>query len=308
MEKVVIYSPATVANLACGYDIMGLALNNPGDEMVVTRNHSNHLVIKNLTPYSLPEDPKKNTATVAVQSLLDALGANDGFNFEIRTKIKPGSGLGSSASSAAAAVYGVNKLLGEPLSTKELVVHAMEGEKYLSAKAHADNVAPALLGGVILIRGYDPLDIIQLEYPEDLYLTIIHPQISIKTSEARRLLGDSIAIDKAVAQWGNVGGLVAGFLMKNHSMIGNSLKDHFAEPVRSSLIPYYNEVKSLALENEALGFNISGSGPAMFAFSTSAERAELIKIKCLEFYSKQGIDTLGYVSSINTKGTQLIEK
>lgn len=308
MEKSIkVFAPATIANVACGFDILGLALTNPGDEVIIKKKTSKGITIINQTPYSqIPENPLKNTAGVALQAFLDKTEHDCGFEITISKKIKPGSGIGSSAASSAAAVFGANELLGQPFTKKELIQFAMEGEKAACGSPHADNVAPAMIGGFVLVRSYKPLDIIPLAYPEELYCTIIHPQIELKTEDARRILKRSIQLQDAVKQWGNIAGLVAGLFQKDYELIGRSLEDVIIEPIRSQLIPGYEEVKAAALENGALGCSISGSGPSMFSFSKDKATAEkLAKIK-QDIFSNFEIETISYVSKINPEGTVAI--
>ncbi|MBX2843589.1 MAG: homoserine kinase [Flammeovirgaceae bacterium] len=308
MEKSIkVFAPATIANVACGFDILGLALTNPGDEVIVKKKASKGITIINQTPYTqIPENPAKNTAGVALKAFLDKTEHDCGFEITISKKIKPGSGIGSSAASSAAAVFGANELMDNPFTKKELIQFAMEGEKAACGSPHADNVAPAMIGGFVLVRSYQPLDIIPLTYPEDLYCTIIHPQIELKTEDARRILKRSIQLQDAVKQWGNIAGLVAGLFQKDYDLIGRSLEDVIIEPIRSQLIPGYEEVKAAALDNGALGCSISGSGPSMFSFSKDKETAEkLAKIK-QGIFSSLEIDTISYISKINPEGTVAI--
>ena len=309
MDSIKVFAPATVANVACGFDVMGFALNNIGDELIITKTDRKDLKIKAIHGSdSLTKDPDKNVATVAAQALLDELSTppDFGFEFELTKKVKPGSGLGSSASSSAAAVFGVNKLLGEPLSRKELVQFAMQGEKVASGIPHADNVAPSLLGGFILIRSYDPLDVIELDYPDDLFATVIHPQIEIKTADAKKMLRKQIELKDAITQWGNIGGLVSGLAKSDYDLIGRSLQDVVAEPIRGMLIPSFSEAKKVAKEAGALGCSISGSGPSIFSLSRGKETAQQIADRFEELYKSIGVDSHVHVSKINAKGAEVI--
>ncbi|HLN94021.1 MAG TPA: homoserine kinase, partial [Flavobacterium sp.] len=231
-----LFAPATIANLSCGFDVLGLCLDGIGDEMVIRKTEEKGVRIVKIEGADLPMKADRNVAGVAAMALLEALRSDAGFEIEIYKKIKAGSGIGSSAASSAGAVFGVNELLGRPFSRKELVQFAMEGEKLASGTAHADNVAPALLGGVTLIRSTMPLDIIRIESPDELFATVIHPQIELKTSDARSVLKNNVALKSAITQWGNVGGLVAGLYTHDYDLIGRSLHDDIVEPVRSVLI------------------------------------------------------------------------
>ncbi len=310
MNSIKVFAPATVANVACGFDVMGFAVEGIGDEIIVKKTNAPGLRVTAIHGCEgLPTEPEKNVATVAVQALLNALTEkpDQGFEFEITKKVSGGSGLGSSASSSSAAVYAVNKLLGDPFSDKELVRFAMEGERAASGLPHADNVAPSLLGGFTLVRSYDPLDVIELDYPKELYVSVVHPQIEVKTSDSKRILRRQIELKDAIKQWGNVGGLVAGLAKGDYELIGRSLVDVVAEPTRSMLIPLFSEVKNSAMELGALGCSISGSGPSIFALSKDLSTAEIVSQKFKEIYSSNDIDANVYVSPINAKGAEVIE-
>ena len=302
MDQIRIFCPATVSNLSCGFDVLGLALDKVGDEMTIRRNPSGALRILQTEGPPLPLDIDTNVAGVAARSLLEHLGSTEGFDISIAKRIKPGSGIGSSAASATGAVWGINALLGHPLSTEELIPLAMDGESVASKARHADNVAPALLGGFVLIRSYDPLDIVQLVYPKELAITILHPQIEIKTAEARALLGDTISLQQGIRQWGNLGGLVAGLASGDHALIGRSLEDHIAEPKRKHLIPEYESVVAAAKSTGALGCGISGSGPAIFAVCPDMENARQVAMAMEAVYSKTDISFDLHTSEIHPEG------
>ncbi len=309
MDEIKIFAPATVANVACGYDVMGFAMKDIGDTMTVRKLPSKKWIIENGKGCDgLPTNPKQNVIGVAVKAMLEAYGKeiDFGLHFKVSKNIMPGSGLGSSASSSSAAVYGVNKLLGSPFKRKQLVQFAMEGERAASGIAHADNVAPCLLGGFTLIRSYDPLDIIELEYPDMLYASVVYPQIEIKTSDSKKILKKQIALKDAIVQWGNVGGLVAGLAKPDYNLIGRSLQDVIAEPARSMLIPLFKEAKEAAMNEGALGGSISGSGPSIFALSFSRKIAESIAIGFNNIYATNGILANVYISQVNAKGTKVI--
>ena len=310
MNQIKVFAPATVANVACGFDVMGFAIDGIGDELNITKTETLGLKISEISGCKgLPLDPKKNVATVAVQALLDTLIVKPkcGFEFNIHKNVMAGSGLGSSASSSSSAVFGVNKLLGDPFTKNELVYFAMQGEFAASGNAHADNVAPSILGGFTLVRSYDPLDVIQLDYPDELYVSIIHPQIEIKTSDSKRILRKEISLKDAITQWGNVGGLVSGLAKGDYDLIGRSMKDVIAEPVRSMLIPLFDEIKTTALNNGALGCSISGSGPSIFALSKDLNTAKLISTDFKNIYDSNDIESNMYVSKINSKGAEVIK-
>ena len=308
MESIRIFSPASVANVGCGYDIFGFALESIGDGITLTKRNDNKLVIKKVLGAELPLSPEKNVASVAISSLLNALNSSQGFDIEITKNIRPGSGLGSSASSASGAVFAANELLGSPLTKKELIAYAMEGEIVASLKAHADNVAPAMLGGFTVVRCCEPsVDVFNLDYPEELKVLIIFPNILIKTSEAKKMLGDVVRLEKAREQWGNVAGLVTGMMRKDWDLIKNSLKDVVAEPIRKTLIPHYADVKKIVMGHGALGFNISGSGPSMFGLFKEDKGVHSVVPKIKQIYDRLSIDSFYHVSGINPKGTHIVD-
>ena len=305
-NEIKVFCPATVANVSCGFDVLGVALDSVGDEMIVRKVPQKGIRITKLTGQDLPKETLNNVAGVAGNAFLLASDYDGGFEIEINKKIKPGSGIGSSAASSAGAVWAMNHLLGNPFSKTELVKFAMEGERLASDVAHADNVAPALFGGFTLVRSYSPLDIIDIPAPSELYVTIIHPQIEIKTSDSRKILKTTISMETGIKQWGNVGGLVAGLFKEDYDLIGRSLEDHIVEPIRSILIPGFDEVKKKSLEAGALGSGISGSGPSIFAFSKGNETALKVGEAMKTVYDKIGIDYEIHVSKINMEGVKLL--
>lgn len=305
MEQVKVYAPATVANVACGFDIFGFAVDRPGDEVVLTKKSSPGIIITEITGDDgrLPLEVNKNTAGIAIQKYLEHIGKPEqGFSLALHKDMPLGSGLGSSAASAVAGVFAANELMGRPLSQKELLPFAMEGERVACGSAHADNVGPSLLGGFVIIRSYQPLDIIQVQVPEDLFATIVHPQVEVNTKDARSILEREIQLSKTIQQMGNVAGLVAGLLLPDFDLIGRSLEDVMIEPIRSILIPQFNEVKAAALTAGALGCSISGSGPSLFALSRGRETAEKVAIAMSAAFKEVDIDSEAYVSGINQKG------
>ncbi|WP_413998751.1 homoserine kinase [Flavobacterium sp. W1B] len=306
MNEIKIFCPATIANLSCGFDVLGLCLDNVGDEMIIRKSATKGIRITKIVGADLPLETEKNVAGVAGLALLDAVETDFGFDIEIRKHIKAGSGIGSSAASAAGAVFGINALLGNPFEIKDLVQFAMQGEKLACGNAHADNVAPALLGGFTLVRSYNPLDIIKIESPSELYATVVHPQIELKTSDARSVLKQNISLKSAIVQWGNVGGLIAGLYTKDYDLIGRSLHDEIVEPIRSVLIPGFDLIKQAALENGALGSGISGSGPSIFALSKGKDTAENIAKAMSSVYQEMNLPYEIHVSKVNSKGIKII--
>ena len=306
MQEIKIFCPATIANLSCGFDVLGLCLDNVGDEMIIRKSTQKGVRITKIIGADLPLETEKNVAGVAGLALLAALDIDYGFEIEIYKKIKAGSGIGSSSASAAGAVFGINELAGRPFSRKELVYFAMQGEVLASGSAHADNVAPALLGGFTLVRSYHPLDVIRMESPSELYATVIHPQIELKTSEMRAVLEPLVPLKSAIMQWGNVGGLVAGIFTSDYELIGRSLHDDIVEPLRGKFIPHFDAVKKAAMENGALGCGISGSGPSVFALSRGLENAQKVAGAMRTIFDKTDIKYEIHVSKINPEGVKII--
>ncbi|PKL83539.1 MAG: homoserine kinase [Ignavibacteriae bacterium HGW-Ignavibacteriae-3] len=307
-NSIKVIAPATVSNVGPGFDIMGFAINTPVEEMTVRISDKPGIRILKISgdKSGLPFDIKKNTAAVAVTKMLASLKLKIGVEIEIRKMIISGSGLGSSAASAVAAPVALNELLDRPFTKQELMEFALEGEKVASGSIHADNVAPCLFGGFILIRGYKPMDIIPLSYPKKLFCTVLHPQFAIKTSDARKLIRKNYPLKEVVAQAGNAGGLIAGLLKSDYDLIRRSMNDLIAEPARAKLIPGFYKIKEAALNAGAVGCSISGSGPAVFAFCTSENDAEKIgrvmKKISSEFVKKNMI----YISNINSTGPRVI--
>jgi homoserine kinase len=306
MTTIKIFCPATIANLSCGFDVLGLCLETAGDEMIIRKSDVKGVRITKIVGANLPMETENNVAGVAALALLEEVETEFGFEIEIYKNIKAGSGIGSSAASSAGAVFGINELLGQPFTRKELVKFAMQGEKLASGNAHADNVAPALLGGFTLVRCANPLDIIKIESPSELYATVVHPQIELKTSDARSVLKQTVSLKSAITQWGNVGGLVAGLYTKDYELIGRSLHDEIIEPVRSMLIPGFDLIKKTAYENGALGSGISGSGPSIFALSKGKENADKIAKAMSAVYEEMNLPYEIHVSKVNDEGMKII--
>jgi homoserine kinase len=307
MKKVKISAPATVANLVCGFDILGMALNDPSDIMEVSVLDDPVIRIKHADDYDLPVEPAKNVAGAALLALQEACENKPGFEVVIDKRIKPGSGLGSSAASSAGAVVAANHLLGNIFSKEDLVRFAMNGEKVASGVKHADNLAPCIFGGVTLIRAILPLDIIPLSAPP-LHVTVVHPQIEVKTSDARQILRKEVQLKNAIMQWGNIAGLVTGFLKNDYALIGRSLEDVIIEPVRSILIPGFDEVKINSKEAGALGGGISGSGPSIFMLSQEEKTAREVEKIMKTAFQNIGVEYKTYVTSINYEGVKVVSR
>lgn len=305
-KQVTVYAPGTVANLVCGFDVLGLCLNDPYDVMHVRLLDEKKITITSADGYPLPSDPAQNTAGAPLIEMLDEVNENIGFEVVIQKHIKPGSGIGSSAASAAGAVVAANYLLNNKFSKEDLIRFAMFGEKVASGVKHADNVAPAIYGGITLIRSIFPLDIISINAP-DFFVTVVHPQIEVRTSDARQILRKEVLLKDAIKQWGNIAGLVAGFLKNDLDLVGRSLEDVIIEPVRSILIPGFDEVKRNCKNAGALGGGISGSGPSIFMISADIETAKSVENEMKAVFTKIGIDHHTYVTTLNKQGVRIIE-
>lgn len=308
-KEVKVFAPATVANLAVGYDILGLALESPGDEVIVRKGTYSGLKIVKITGDNgkLPLVTEKNTASYAALQLLKHLGKSDlPIEMEIHKKMAMGTGLGSSAASAVAGVYGVNAYLGHPLSKEEILRFAVEGEQKADGAFHADNVAPSLFGGIVLIRSNETLETTQLPAPSQLAMAMVYPHIEILTSESRAILSDRVSLDQVITQTGNIATFVAGLYEGDLKKIGSALSDVIIEPQRAHLIPQFFELKSIALENEALGFSISGAGPSLFAVCDGLQSAEQVRNALASHLESKGIAADTFVSAINTKGAYQI--
>jgi homoserine kinase len=307
-DFVLVHAPATIANLGCGFDVLGLALTAPYDVVRVSRSATPGVQIHHLDHYNLPTDPARNVAGGALLTLLKHAPAGTGFAVEITKGIMPGSGVGSSAASAAGAVVGANALLGNMFTPMQLMDFAMDGEAVASGARHADNIAPAIYGGFTLVRSVAPmLDVVPLSTPP-LWVTVVHPQIEVKTADARKVLPTSVPLKLAVRQWANVGGLVAGFLTADYELIGRSLEDYIVEPARQPLIPGLAEARRQALAAGALGGGISGSGPSVFMLSVTEATAQEVGVAMGRVFATLGIDFKLYVGPIATQGARVVEK
>lgn len=307
MNFIKIFAPATVANVSCGFDSMGFAVENVGDEMTFRKTSQKGIEITEISgTKGLSLDPTQNVAGVVALAMLEKHPADFGIEITMHKGFSPGSGLGSSAASASGAAYGVNQLLGAPFSNLELTKFAMLGEKAACGTAIADNVAAAVFGGFVLIRSYQPLDIVKLPVPDQLRLVAIHPQIEVRTKDARDVLPTEVSLKKAVTQWANVGGLVSGLYSNNYDLISNSLTDVIVEPARKHLIPHFDLVKSAAIKAGALGAGISGSGPTIFAICKGDVVAQKVANAIDAAYSNTNIDFNVFTSKINTEGVKTL--
>lgn len=310
MKTVRAFAPATVANVSCGFDVFGFAVEQPGDEVTLTLTQESGVRIKKIEGDGgrLPLSAEKNTAGVAVLAFLKSIGSPHGVEIVLKKNLPLGSGMGSSAASSVAALVGINYLLGNPLEKKDLLPFAMEAERIACGSAHADNVAPSLMGGFVLIRGYAPLDVVNIPTPENLYCTLVHPHLELNTQDSRQVLRLNITLKDAITQWGNIAGLVAGLMKPDFGLISRSLKDVIAEPVRSMLIPGFDRIKEKALQNGALGSGISGSGPTIFALSTEMETARAIGKAIGQEFEKFRLNSEVFVSRINPHGATILDQ
>ncbi len=306
MEEVKVFAPATVANVGCGYDTMGFAIASIGEEIVLRNRKDSQLVIQDIVGADLSMVAEDNVATIAIQSMLNELKSEQGFDLWITKYFKPGSGLGSSASSAAGAVFAANELLDRPFKKEDLLPFALEGEAFASKCYHADNVAPSLLGGLQVIRSYDPLDVFRIAPQTNYDVLIIFPDVEIKTAESKKLLPAEISIEVARNQWGNVAGLIHAFHENDTNLLRSSITDFIAEPVRKSAVPEYNNVKKIVMKHGSIGFNISGSGPSMFALFDASGDMQSAMNEIKDLYSESQFDFKLYKSKMDTKGCRVI--
>ncbi|ULC60933.1 homoserine kinase [Flaviramulus sp. BrNp1-15] len=307
MNEIKIFSPATVANVSCGFDVLGFCLDSVGDEMVIRKVDKKGIRITHISGFDLPYETEQNVAGVSALAMYDTLNLDFGFEIEIYKNIKPGSGIGSSAASAVGSVFGMNELLGRPFNKTQLTEFAIKGEAIASKCEHADNLAPALFGGFTLVKTINPLQILEIPTPKDLYATVIHPQIEIKTSEARAVLPEKVKLQDAITQWANVGSFVHGLHTSDFNLLKESLHDVIVEPHRSKLIPHFNDVKNASLKAGALGCGISGSGPSIFSLCKGVESAKNVKVAIENIYKKTNIDFDIHVSKINTEGVKILK-
>tara|TARA_B100000282_G_scaffold197841_1_gene144650 strand:- start:120 stop:953 length:834 start_codon:yes stop_codon:yes gene_type:complete len=274
--------------------------------MEIIKSKRKGIYITSIIGEKIPYDVKKNVAGVASEALIDSLKLDFGFEIKIDKKIKPGSGIGSSAASSVGAVVGINHLLGNPFKLKELIPYALEGEKLACGSKHADNVAPAILGGITLVRSTKPIDIIKLPIPENLKAVIIHPKIEIKTADARKVLDKSIPLEKASQYWANLGAFVSSLYENNYELMKKSIVDNIIEPKRSQLIPMFDSLKQIANDNDSIGCGISGSGPSVFSLANGLKTAKIINNSFKKIYEETGIPFKTYVSDINKSGVKIL--
>ena len=304
------FAPASLSNLACGFDALGLALAAPGDTVTARRRDAPGIVIEEISgpgADSLPREPGENTAAVAAASLLERRdAATSGVGLSIEKGIPPGSGIGSSAASAVAAVLAVDALLGLGAPRESLLAAAIDGEAVASGARHADNVAPSLLGGPVLVRALDPLDVIPLPFPDRIWIALVRPEVQVRTRDAREVLPDAVPLGDAVAQAADLGALVAGLFRDDPELVGRSLVDRIAEPARASLVPGFPAARAAALAAGALGASFSGSGPSTFAFCLGEAVAERVAGAMAAAYEAEGLVCEVLVTPPSSDGARLV--
>ena len=307
MDTIKVFSPGSVTNLSCGYDILGFCLDKVGDTIIVKKIPEQGLRISSIDKYDLPLSIDENVAGIAAKAMINEVKISHGLDIKIEKGIKPGSGIGSSAASSAGTVFAINKIIGSPFSNRELIRFAMEGEKYVSGSYHADNVSPILLGGITLVRSVKDLDIIKLPNPKDLIATIIRPEIEIKTSDSRKVVKSKVTIDKMVRQSANLAAFISSLYTEDYDLMSNSIVDEIIEPDRALLIPEYYNIKQISLRAGAIACGISGSGPAIFSLSKSTKVANNILDKMSSHFDSVNINYNGFVSKINSEGVKVID-
>jgi homoserine kinase len=309
LRSVKVFSPATIANVGPGFDVLGIAIEEPGDIVTATQRDEPGIAFSLYGSTANTPANHENVAAHVAQLMLEELKPSFGVSLILQKQMPIGSGLGSSGASAAAAAFAINALLPKPLSKMDLVPFAMEGERLASGSAHADNVAPSLLGGVCLIRSYAPLDIVEIPFQNILYWVVAHPHVVVHTEVARDLLPTMVPMSSLVQQTGNLSGLITGLIVGDAPLVGRSLHDIIVEPIRATLIPRFEIVKAAALNAGALAFSISGSGPSVFAIATSLEAAKHIADQIQKTFAENPlIECDIYISRINSTGTRILEQ
>ncbi len=306
MRSVRVFSPASVSNVCCGFDVLGFSIEGLGDEIIIKKSNSKGVKVKRIRGYKVPFDAKKNTASVAVQALLDHLHIDQGFDLEIYKNIKPGSGIGSSASSAVGAVYGINKILGSPFEKKELLKFAMCGEFVSSDTAPADNIASSLYGGLILVNNRENYNVIQLPVPDNLYAVIHHPLLEIKTLYSRGILPKTVDLKIASEQLASIAGFVHSLHTGDFDLMQLILKDYLVENYRAEHVPFFREIKNISELNKAICCSISGSGPSVFSLVKNYNEAIKLKSQCDEIYVKNSVEFNSYITGLNSKGVHCL--
>ena len=306
MKEIKVFAPASIANLSCGYDILGVCLDNIGDEITVRKTKKKGITIKKVSGQKLSTDISINVAGVSATALLNESKVDCGFEIEIHKGIKPGSGIGSSAASSAGSVFAINKLIGEPYSNKELIKFAMQGEMAASGSKHADNVAAVLLGGFTFVRSSVENDYFKLNTPIEIAFTVIHPKIELKTKDSRAVIKDKVSIKNMIEQSANLGAFISGLYTEDYDLIRRSVKDVVIEPLRSVLIPKFEEIKSASINSGALSCGISGSGPSVFAICKGITIANKVGEAMTKVYRDLNLEYDIHISCVNDKGIRIL--
>ena len=307
MDRIKVFSPGSITNLSCGYDVLGVCLENRGDEIEVHKTMSKGIEIESIDNYNISNNIDENVAGIAAQAMLKNIDIDFGFKIIINKGIKPGSGIGSSAASSAGTVYAINQLLNSHFDNLDLVRFSMEGENFVSGSYHADNVAPIILGGITLVRSISDLDIIKLPSPKSLEVIIIRPNIEIKTSDSRRVVKKKVKIEKMVQQSANLGAFISSLYSEDFDLMSRSVVDEIVEPDRSMLIPEFESIKKISTESGALSCGISGSGPSIFALSNNSETSKIILNNICSHLDKVRVDYDSFISKVNPKGIKILD-
>lgn len=305
LNEIRVFAPATVANVICGFDILGFALEQPGDQVTMRLTDEKDVKIKSISGDDgrLPWEADRNTVSASVMNYLNLIGrSGTGVEIQLVKQMPIGSGLGSSAASTVAGLFAINKLMGEPLTPLQMLPLALKGEELACGHPHADNVTPALLGGFTLVRSTEPLDVVHLPVPEGLWCSVVFPHVDVPTRAAREMIRKQVLLKDAVKQWGNIAGLVSGLFLNDYDLIARSMVDVLIEPTRAILIPEFYQMREIAMAAGAMSFGISGSGPSVFSFSRDRHTAESISQQIDEHLRHKGIDCHRYVSAINQNG------
>lgn len=313
-HRIRVFAPATVANLGPGFDVLGLALGTPGDLLEAKLSDHAGVEILEITGDggSLSREPEKNVASRAAADVLRRTAGRGasarGMHLWLHKQMPLASGLGSSGASSAAGAFAANELLGRPLSQHDVVLSAMEGERAASGTPHADNVAPSVMGGIVLVRSYTPFEVIPLPVPSELHVSVVHPHCRVSTAEARKLVkARAYSIDEIVPNLGNIAALVAALAAGDLALLGRSIHDGLVEPVRAPLIPGFAAVKQAALSTGALGCSIAGSGPSVFAFAADEESArEIGAAMQAAFRHAAGLASDLYAGKVSREGARVV--
>ena len=309
-RRIRVFAPATVANIGPGFDVLGLALSSPGDLLDAELSDAPGVEIVDVTGDGgrLSRDAMKNVASRAAADVLRRAGSEKGLRLWLHKQMPLASGLGSSGASAAAGAVVANEMLGKPLSPREVVLCAMEGEYAASGSPHADNVAPSVMGGIVLVRSYDPFEMVELPVPDGLRIAVVHPHCQVPTAEARRLVNErTYGLDVIVPNIGSVAALVAALYRGDLPLLGRSIDDRIIEPLRAPLIPGFAAVKSAASGAGALGCSIAGSGPSVFAFADADAAAQCIGTAMqAAFKAAAGLDSDLFWGKVSTEGARVV--